>query len=126
MRTSTGHGCAPCAFRQSPGRGYHPIGVDKDFKGVIDVLRMKARYFEGDAERVEDIPAEYAAAAEAAREKLCDLVAEADEDLMMKYLDGEEQLTQKSSKACLTRQLPRSCSFPFSLAPPSSSRVSRA
>ena len=72
-----------------------PIGVDKDFKGVIDVLRMKARYFEGDAERVEEIPAEYAAAAEAAREKLCDLVAEADEDLMMKYLDGEEQLTQE-------------------------------
>ena len=72
-----------------------PIGVDKDFKGVIDVLRMKARYFEGDAERVEDIPAEYADAAEAAREKLCDLVAEADEDLMMKYLDGEEQLTQE-------------------------------
>ena len=40
-----------------------PIGVDKDFKGVIDILRMKARYFDqGDAnaERVEDIPAEYA------------------------------------------------------------------
>ena len=69
-----------------------PIGVDKDFKGVIDVLRMKARYFEGDSERVEDIPEEYADAAQAARDKLCDLVAEADDDLMMKYLDGEEQL----------------------------------
>ena len=70
-----------------------PMGVDKDFKGVIDILRMKARYFDqGDAnaERVEDIPPEYADAAQAARDKLCDLVAEADDELMMKYLDGEE------------------------------------
>ena len=35
-----------------------PIGVDADFKGVIDILRMKARYFDhgSDAERIEDIP----------------------------------------------------------------------
>ena len=72
-----------------------PIGVGPDFKGVIDVLRMKARYVDGDTERVEEIPEEYKGAAEAAREKLCDLVAEADEDLMMKYLEGEEQLTQE-------------------------------
>lgn len=72
-----------------------PMGVDKDFKGVIDVLRMKARYFEGDTERIEDIPTEYAQAARLARDKLCDLVAEADDELMMKYLDGEEQLTQQ-------------------------------
>lgn len=91
-----------------------PIGVDKDFKGVIDVLRMKARYFEGDAERVEDIPADYAAAADAAREKLCDLVAEADEDLMMKYLDGEEQLTQEELEGLFDKAIARSCSFPFS------------
>ena len=71
-----------------------PIGVDKDFKGVIDILRMKARYFEGDSERVEEIPDEYLEQAQVARDKLCDLVAEADDDLMMKYLDGEEQLTQ--------------------------------
>ena len=72
-----------------------PVGVGPDFKGVIDVLRMKARYVDGDTERVEEIPEEYKDAAEAAREKLCDLVAEADEDLMMKYLEGEEQLTQE-------------------------------
>lgn len=73
-----------------------PIGVDADFKGVIDVLRMKARYFDldGEHERVEDIPADYEDAAQAARDKLCDLVVEADDDLMMKYLDDEEQLTQ--------------------------------
>ena len=60
-----------------------PIGVDKDFKGVIDILRMKARYFEGDFERVEEIPDEYLEQAQVARDKLCDLVAEADDDLMM-------------------------------------------
>ena len=73
-----------------------PIGVDADFKGVIDIIRMKARYFDpgSDAERIEDIPADYVETAQAARDKLCDLVAEADDELMMKYLDGEEQLTQ--------------------------------
>lgn len=73
-----------------------PIGEGPDFKGVVDVLRMKARYFtNSDEESVEEIPAEYQDIAEIAREKLCDLVAEADEDLMMKYLDGDEQLTQE-------------------------------
>lgn len=89
-----------------------PIGVDKDFKGVIDVLRMKARYFEGDAERVEDIPADYAAAADAAREKLCDLVAEADEDLMMKYLDGEEQLTQEELEGLFDKAIAQELFIP--------------
>lgn len=68
-----------------------PIGVDADFQGVIDIVRMQARYFpaDSDEERVADIPAEYMSAAENAREKLVDTVAEADEELMMKYLDGE-------------------------------------
>ncbi len=84
-----------------------PIGVADDFKGVIDVIRMKARYFEADGagERIEDIPAEYADAAEAAREKLCDLVAEADDELMMKYLDGEEQLTQEELESLLDKAI---------------------
>lgn len=72
-----------------------PIGTGLDFKGIVDVLRMKARYFEGGSERIEDIPEEYVHAAQAARDKLCDLVAEADDELMMKYLEGEEQLTQE-------------------------------
>lgn len=78
-----------------------PIGVGPDFKGVIDVLRMKARYFEDGGERIEEIPPEYADAAQIARDKLCDLVAEADDELMMKYLDGEEQLTQEELESLL-------------------------
>ncbi|MGI6591010.1 MAG: elongation factor G [Eggerthellaceae bacterium] len=72
-----------------------PIGQGPDFKGVVDVLRMKARYFENGAERVEEIPEEYRDRAENARDHLCDLVAEADDDLMMKYLEGEDRLTQE-------------------------------
>lgn len=89
-----------------------PMGVDKDFKGVIDVLRMKARYFEGEDERVEEIPEDYLDVAQVARDKLCDLVAEADEDLMMKYLDGEEQLTQEELEQLLDRAIAQEIFIP--------------
>ena len=88
-------------YGQRVGAVNIPMGVDKDFKGVIDIIRMKAHYHEGGKERVEDIPAPYADAAQAARDKLCDLVAEADDDLMMKYLDGEEALTQQELESLL-------------------------
>ena len=89
-----------------------PMGVDKDFKGVIDVLRMKARYFEGEDERVEEIPEDYLDVAQVARDKLCDLVAEADEDLMMKYLDGEEQLTQEELEQLLDKAVAQEIFIP--------------
>ena len=89
-----------------------PMGVDKDFKGVIDVLRMKARYFEGEDERVEEIPEDYLDVAQVARDKLCDLVAEADEDLMMKYLDGEEQLTQEELEHLLDKAIAQEIFIP--------------
>ncbi|MCI9129295.1 MAG: elongation factor G [Eggerthellaceae bacterium] len=84
-----------------------PMGVDKDFQGVIDVIRMKARYHsaQGTEEVVEDIPEEYMETALAARDKLCDLVAEADDELMMKYLDGEEQLTQEELESLLDKAI---------------------
>jgi elongation factor G len=66
-----------------------PMGAEASFRGVIDIIRMKAYHHEADGEKVEDIPAEYAAAVESAREKLTDLVAEADEALMEKFLEGE-------------------------------------
>ena len=89
-----------------------PMGVDKDFKGVIDVLRMKARYFEGEDERVEEIPEDYLDVAQVARDKLCDLVAEADEDLMMKSLDGEEQLTQEELEQLLDKAIAQEIFIP--------------
>ena len=90
-----------------------PIGVDKDFKGVIDILRMKARYYTVDGgEVIDDIPAEYQDAAQAARDKLCDQVAEADDELMMKYLEGEEQLTQDELESLLDKAIAQELFIP--------------
>ncbi len=91
-----------------------PMGVESDFKGVIDVIRMKARFHDGEGleEVVTDIPAEYADVAQAARDKLCDLVAEADDELMMKYLDGEEQLTQAELESLLDQAITKELFIP--------------
>ncbi len=100
-------------FGQRVGAVTIPIGVDKDFKGVIDVIRMKAHYHvDTPHDKVEEIPAEYAEAAQAARDKLCDLVAEADDDLMMKYLDGEEQLTQEELESLLDKAIAQEIFIP--------------
>jgi len=66
-----------------------PMGAEASFRGVIDIIRMKAYHHEADGEHMDDIPAEFASAVESAREKLTDLVAEADEALMEKFLEGE-------------------------------------
>ncbi len=82
-----------------------PMGEGADFKGVVDVLRMKARSYDASgSETVADIPAEYAQAAEEARERLCDLVAEADDELMEKYLEGEP-LTQEEIESLLGKAI---------------------
>jgi elongation factor G len=70
-----------------------PMGAEADFRGVIDVIRMKAYHHESDGEHADDIPAELLPAADEAREQLTDKTAEADDELMMKYLEGET-LTQ--------------------------------
>jgi len=51
-----------------------PMGAEADFRGVVDVIRMKAYHHEGDQEQVIEIPADIKDTAEAAREKLTDLV----------------------------------------------------
>lgn len=70
-----------------------PIGAEQSFEGVIDLLKMKALYFEGkDGEDVieRDIPAEYQLQAEEYREKLIEVAASYDDDLLMMILEGEE------------------------------------
>ena len=92
-----------------------PIGTGADFKGVIDVLRMQARYFEQDGttdDTITEIPADYADAAQIARDRLCDLVAEADDELMMKYLDGTEQLTQEELERLLDQAIAQELFIP--------------
>ncbi len=70
-----------------------PIGAEDTFEGVIDLIKMKAVYFEGDkGENVvyKDIPEEYMAQAEEYRAKMLDSAASYDDDLLMKVLEGEE------------------------------------
>lgn len=92
-----------------------PMGVDTAFEGVIDILRMKARYFNLDdnSEKITDIPAEYESEATEARDKLCELVAEADDELMMKYLDGEEQLSQEELETLLGKAIAQHIFIPI-------------
>jgi len=70
-----------------------PLGEEAEFRGVVDIIRMKAYHHEDDGEHMDEIPAEFADAAQKAREQLADKTAEADDELMMKYLEGEP-LTQ--------------------------------
>lgn len=70
-----------------------PMGAEADFKGVVDIIRMKAYHHEADGEHMDEIPAELMDAAQAARDQLADKTAEADDELMEKYLEGEP-LTQ--------------------------------
>jgi elongation factor G len=88
-----------------------PMGAEAAFRGVVDVIRMKAYHHEGDSEEVLDIPADLTATAEAAREKLTDLVAEADETLMEKYLEGES-LNQEELEALLDKAIAQGIFIP--------------
>ncbi len=78
-----------------------PMGTGSAFAGIIDVVHQKARHLENGKVVEEDVPAEYADAAAEAREALVDLVAEADDDIMMAYLEGEE-VTQEELESCLS------------------------
>jgi elongation factor G len=88
-----------------------PMGSEATFRGVVDIIRMKAYHHEGEQEEVLDIPDEFSAAAEAAREKLTDLVAEADEELMEKYLEGE-RLSQEELEALLDKAIAQGIFIP--------------
>jgi len=84
-----------------------PIGAESDFIGVVDLLEMRALVWPGDAKgdvtmgakyEVQDIPADLQAKAEEYRHQLVERVAESDDELMEKYLGGDE-LTVDELKA---------------------------
>ena len=82
-----------------------PIGSEDSFRGIIDLVRMKAEIYTNDLGTdilEEDIPAEYVDQANEYREKLIEAVAETDEELMMKYLEGEE-ITEAELKAAIRK-----------------------
>jgi elongation factor G len=78
-----------------------PIGAEDQFEAIIDLVEMNAVFYGNDLGtdiEVREIPEEYKAQAEEYREKLVEAVAELDEDLMEKYLGGEE-ITKEELKA---------------------------
>ncbi|NQP55194.1 elongation factor G [Streptococcus suis] len=82
-----------------------PIGSEDEFRGIIDLIKMKAEIYTNDLGSdilEEDIPAEYLEQAEEYREKLVEAVAETDEELTMKYLEGEE-ITNEELKAAIRK-----------------------
>ncbi len=82
-----------------------PIGAEDDFVGMVDLLTMKAHIFkdnEGKDVEVTDVPADYLDKAKEYREKMVESISETDEELMMKYLEGEEP-TVEELKAALRK-----------------------
>ena len=84
-----------------------PIGAEENFKGVVDLVKMKALVWEDEAAmgskyEVVDIPADLVEKAEEYREKLIESIAETDETLMEKYFAGEE-LSEDEIKAAIKK-----------------------
>ncbi|MBB4825316.1 elongation factor G [Sporosarcina luteola] len=82
-----------------------PIGSEDTFRGIIDLVEMKATMYGNDLgtdTTVEEIPEEFRAQAEEYREKLIEAVVDFDEDLMEKYLGGEE-LTVEEIKTAIRK-----------------------
>ncbi|MGI0406295.1 elongation factor G [Helicobacter himalayensis] len=99
-----------------------PIGAEENFKGVVDLVQMKAIVWNdesmGAKYDIEEIPAELADKAAEYREKLLESVAEQDEALMEKYLGGEELNIEEIKKGiklgCLNMSLiPMLCGSSF-------------
>jgi len=67
-----------------------PIGSQSSFTGVVDLIEGKAYKFEGKSVRETDIPNDMASAVEEHRSRLIEIAAEYDDEVLMKYLEGEE------------------------------------
>ncbi|MBQ5832664.1 MAG: elongation factor G [Selenomonadales bacterium] len=82
-----------------------PIGAEDTFKGLVDLIEMKALVYVDDLGKTSeavDIPEDMMDKVEEYRQNLLDAVAESDDDLMMKYLEGEE-LTVEEIKAAIRK-----------------------
>ena len=91
-------GCHPVAVTL-------PIGAESDFRGIIDLMKMKAYFYEnatGTEVDEEDIPAEYMDQAEEYRQIMVETIAETDEELMEKFF-AEEEISEEELKAALRK-----------------------
>ncbi|RMG21737.1 MAG: elongation factor G [Deltaproteobacteria bacterium] len=109
-------------LQANPVQLHVPIGVEDSFRGMVDLIQMKGIVFDDESlgakyETIE-IPEELREKAEAAREKMIDAIAEFDDDLLEKYLGGEEldpkQIKGAIRKACLQmKAVPVLCGSAF-------------
>ncbi len=79
-----------------------PVGAEENFKGIVDLIKMRAFIHKDDlGKEIEecDVPEELKAQAEEYRAKLIEAAAEQDDELMMKYLEGEELSEEEIKKA---------------------------
>jgi len=100
-----------------------PIGAEENFQGVVDLIQMKAIVWDEDAAmgssyHIEDIPANLQDLAEEYREKMIEAAAESIDELMEKYLEGEEltdeEITAGLKAGCLEMKLtPMTCGTAF-------------
>jgi elongation factor G len=100
-----------------------PIGSEENFKGIVDLIQMKAIVWDEDAAmgsnyHVEEIPADMQEIAEEYREKMIEAAAESIEELMEKYLEGEElteeEITRGIKAGCLKMTItPMTCGTAF-------------
>jgi elongation factor G len=83
-----------------------PIGAEESFSGIVDLIEMKAEIYKDDLGKefdITEIPDDLKDDAEEWREKMLEAVAETDEELMMKFLEGEE-ITSKEIKQQIRKQ----------------------
>ncbi len=93
-------GANPCAIQI-------PIGAEENFKGVVDLVKMKAILWHdetmGAEYEVDEIPAELKAEAEEWRTKMLDTIAEFDDELMEKYFDDPSTITEEEIKRAIRK-----------------------
>ena len=89
-------------LRANPVAIQVPIGSENDFKGIVDLVRMRAKIYKDDiGQEIEDteIPEDILEVAQEYRNKLVEAVAEVDEALLEKYLEGEEFTEEEIAQA---------------------------
>ena len=84
-----------------------PIGAEETFKGVVDLVRMKAIFWHDESMgadySIEDIPANLVEEAEEWRDKMLEKIAEFDDDLMAKYFDDPSTITEEEIKKAIRK-----------------------
>jgi len=94
-----------------------PIGTEENFQGIIDLLKMKAYYFQTDKDgkvqiEEKDIPDDLKENANSQHQKMVEIVAEYDDEILMKYLDGEG-LTEEEILTCMKGAMVERKIFPI-------------